>query len=147
MLRLFLSVYTSFQYVRNVSMVVSTVESNRDRDREICWDLPKFPGLDWFLNLDREIKFWTLMSRLNREISISIEMSWLSRLAFWKCWEIYWLLRPTFWIVEIESLDREHVETNRDHQALRSVNVRNCFCYLVRDLWTFSVTLKKSEDT
>ncbi len=47
-----------------------------------CRETPKFSDLDKFLDVDRDFLVWTLMSRLNREISISTEISWLSRLTF-----------------------------------------------------------------
>jgi hypothetical protein len=47
-----------------------------------CRESPKFSDLDEFLDLDRDFLVWTLMSRLNREISISTEISRSSRLTF-----------------------------------------------------------------
>ncbi len=51
-----------------------------------CQETPKFSDLDEFLDLDWDFLVWTLMWRQNREVSISIEISWSSRLIFLKCW-------------------------------------------------------------
>ncbi len=40
-----------------------------------CWEMPKFSDLDKFLDLDWDFLVWTLMSRQNQEVLISI--SWL----------------------------------------------------------------------
>ncbi len=46
-----------------------------------------------------------------------IETSRLSRLRFWKCRDFLDCWDQPFSIVKIESLDRDHVETNRDPHA------------------------------
>ncbi len=46
-----------------------------------------------------------------------IEISWSSRLTFWNCRDFLGRRDWLFFGVEIESLDRDHVETNRDPQA------------------------------
>ena len=50
-----------------------------------CREMMKFSDLDKFLNLDWDFLVWTLMSRRNREVTISTEISWLSRHTFWCC--------------------------------------------------------------
>jgi hypothetical protein len=47
-----------------------------------CRETPKISDLDEFLDLDRDFLVWTLLSRRNRDISISIKISRLSRLTF-----------------------------------------------------------------
>jgi hypothetical protein len=78
-----------------------------------CWETPTFLDLD----LDRDFLVWTLMSRQNREVSISTEISQLSRCTFWRCWYFLDCRDSLFDDVEIESLDWDHVETNWDPQG------------------------------
>jgi hypothetical protein len=40
-----------------------------------------------------------------------------SRRPFSKCWDFLDMSRQAFWNVDIESLDQDHVETNRDAPA------------------------------
>ena len=72
------------------------------------------------INLDRDFLVWTLMSRLNREILISI--SWPSRQRFWKCRDFLDCRDLHFDSFEIESLEREMIKTNRDPR-LRDPNL------------------------
>ncbi len=72
-----------------------------------CRETPKFSDLDEFLDLDRDFLVWTLMSRLNREISISTEISRSSRLTFEKNRRDYPSRQDWYFFVE----------TNRDPQA------------------------------
>ena len=53
-----------------------------DRDRDKLSRNAKIFRSWQILDLDRDFLVWTLMSRLNREISISAEISWSSRLTF-----------------------------------------------------------------
>ncbi len=62
-----------------------------------CRGMTKFPGFDKLLDLDRDFWVWILMSRWNREILISIKISWLSRQTFLKMSRFSWLLRQTVW--------------------------------------------------
>jgi hypothetical protein len=48
---------------------------------------------------------------------IKISRSWSSRLTFWNCWDFLDRRDWLFFGVKIESLDRDHVETNRDPQG------------------------------
>ncbi len=85
-----------------------------------CREMPKFSDLDEFLDLDRDFLVWTLMSRLNQEIST--EISWSSRLTFENRQDYPSRRDWYFFGVEIESLDRDHVETNRDPQAYKNIH-------------------------
>ncbi len=48
-----------------------------------CQEMQKFSDLDEFLDLDWNFLVWKLMSGQNREVSISTEISRLSR----RCWD------------------------------------------------------------
>ncbi len=81
-----------------------------------CRETPKFSDLDEFLHLDRDFLVWTLMSRWNRVVSISIEISWSSRLTFLSveifstCWDkVLEILRSR---VLIKTTERQ-IETPR----------------------------------
>ena len=54
---------------------------------------------------------------VSTDFSILIEISRSSRLTFWNCRDFLGRRDRLFFGVEIESLDRDHVETNRDPQA------------------------------
>ncbi len=82
-----------------------------------CRETPKFSDLDKFLDLDRDFLVWTLMSRLNQEISISTEIPRSSRLTFENRRDYPSRRDWYFFGVEIKSLNRDHVETNWDPQA------------------------------
>jgi hypothetical protein len=70
------------------------------------------------LLLDRDFWVWTLMSRQNQEILISIKISWLSRWTFWKCQDFLHCLDELFDNVEIESLHRDMIKTNQETPGL-----------------------------
>jgi hypothetical protein len=82
-----------------------------------CQEMTKFPGLNEFLDLDRDFKVWTLMSRQNWEMLISVKISRLSRQTFWKCQDFLNCRDEQFDDVETETLDQDHVKTNGDPQA------------------------------
>ncbi len=60
---------------------------------------------------------WKVVSRQNWDFSTSIETSQLSRLWFWKCQDFLNCRDRPFSSIKIESIDRDHVNTNRDSQA------------------------------
>jgi hypothetical protein len=82
-----------------------------------CRETLKFSDLDKFLNLDWDFLVLTLMWRQNREALISTEISQLSRRTFWPCQNFLDSQDAPFDDVEIETLNRDMIETNRDPQA------------------------------
>jgi hypothetical protein len=103
----------SWYYGFLLSLGVSTVETNRDRDFSICRDQLRLR----FLDLSRST-FETCRDYPYCWDKISIETSQLLRQAFWNCRDCLDRLFLLFSSVEIESLDRGHVETNRDPPGL-----------------------------
>ena len=60
---------------------------------------------------------WKVASRQNQDFSILIETSQSSRQAFWSCQDFLDRQDKLFDSVQIKSLDRDHLKTNRDPQA------------------------------
>ncbi len=100
----------------SVSMGVSTVKTNRDRDRDFstCQD-----------ELKKTVEIWIetfgsghwCQDEIEKSQSILIEISRLSRQTFWKSQDFLNCRDKLFDNVEIETLNQNHVETNRDPQA------------------------------
>jgi hypothetical protein len=63
------------------------------------------------------------MSRQNREASISTKISQLSRRTFWPCQDFLNSQDALFDDVEIETLNRDMIETNRDLHLCRVVDI------------------------
>ncbi len=89
-----------------IDLLLIKIETN-------CRDLPKSSRLDRFL--DQDFWDWKVMLRQNQDISI--KKSRLSRPTFCRCQDILDCWDLPFQSVEIETLNRDHVETNRDPQA------------------------------
>ena len=60
------------------------------------------------------LKRW---SRVYQDFSISIETSWLSRPTFGECWDFLDCRDLLFASVEIDTLDQDTIDINRDLQA------------------------------
>jgi hypothetical protein len=104
---------------RYLSRCSRDLSRNLDKkiQKSICRDLPKMSLLDRFLGLDRDFSDFSDVSRQNQDFLISIEISRSSRLTFENRRDYPSRRDWLFFGVEIESLDRDHVETNRDPQA------------------------------
>jgi hypothetical protein len=61
-------------------------------------------------------------SRVYQYFSIPIEISWSSRPTFGKCWDFLNCRDLLFVSVEIKSLDRDTIETNRDKSLEKTFN-------------------------
>ncbi len=149
-----------------LSLGVSTVETNQDRDWDflICRDQLLIPvkifltveQLTFFLSwsrlrllnrylaasrflsrlprLSRLILTCILLSRQNQEISILIEILWLLRSIFWKCWDFLDCRGLLFASVEIESLKWESW-LRHDRDKLRPPGLHDMLLYVVIGCW------------
>jgi hypothetical protein len=95
--------------------------------------------LDRFLNHNWDFWDWKVVSRQNQDFSISIETSWSSTQAFWNCRDFLnrWDLLSAS--VKIESLDRDHVKTNWDPQALKLVKLLSLWVSTVETNQDFKI--------
>jgi hypothetical protein len=92
-----------------------------------CQEMTKNLGLDKLLDLDQDFYIWTMMSRQNREVSISIKIL-LSRWTFWQCQDFLDCWVKLFDDVEIESLEQDTIKTNQDPQAYINVKKLEFLC-------------------
>ncbi len=103
-----------------------------------CRETPKFSDLNKFLDLDWDFLVWTLMSRQNREVSISIKISQSSSLAFLKCRDkVFEMLRLRF---SIETTSRQ-IETPRLNFSSTIVYKPNFFFQKIYKTWNVIVNI------